>query len=62
VTAVSLDTADAIVIFSFGVGRSCDLRRRVADIVVDAMAVVWRGVRCGARSLPDRVPGQLADR
>ena len=29
-----------MVIFSFGVGRGCDLRRRVADIVVDAMAVV----------------------
>jgi hypothetical protein len=29
-----------VVIFSFRVSRGCDLRRRVADGVVDAMEVV----------------------
>jgi len=30
----------AVVIFSSGVSRSCDLRHRVADTVIDAMVVV----------------------
>jgi hypothetical protein len=35
---ISLAAADAIVILSFRVRWSCDLRHRVADSVVDATA------------------------
>jgi hypothetical protein len=43
------------VILSFRVSRGCDLRHRVADSVVDAMAAALSGCFQGAGSLPDRV-------